>query len=459
MQITRNLIFNFLCLMISGFSSNAQSVLQSNNKYGLSDKYGSEVLKPEFDLVENAYFVLNTGNTIEKISASIPLFYVKQGGRYAYCYKVSFDSLRWFKEEYWIKSDFEFDSLCLLVIGTSRYDINYGYSIIKYKQGSKWGLLYVQTAATSGGGIFPSSDFQVQGLGKLYQKPAKYDDIYDEQDDYLFPTVLNDRYGLWDPIRNEEYDPEFDTIPVMLLGHPDHIRYVRKNKKWGVVRLTGSDNSKINITPCKCNEIREVWNGIYACTGYGDSITFFDTLRHEEYVPILNGNPLVFDSNLVTMRINPYGWGLQPSHPVSVEIIHKDTPASDYFHTYYNEIYFIDIKQHSVIAYNDTSTRYMLLQSFKNGLILKTTLKKKDARTVYQFYSIENGEFRFSFQLDSNYHWNAQSYFPKGCRKEDEWIYLEFYYYDKNDKRVTLGYYDHLHQKFSRRKPRYNSKL
>lgn len=458
MQLHRAFRLQLLIITACGQFAVAQTILKVEGKFGLADKHGGNVLKPEFDALEQAYFIVHYGDQIEKKNAGLPLYYVKRGDKYGYCYNVSFDSLTWHTDDYWVTSEFEFDSLYLLVVGTSRYHVGYGYSVLKYKQGGKWGILYVQTAASSGDGIFPSSGFYVDGLGKLYRKPAKYDEVCREQADYLFPTILNDTYGLVDPIRNEEYPAEFDTVPIMLDGNPSHLRYVRKNKRWGIVRLNSINDSIINITPCKCNEISQVSDGIYGCTGYGDTITFFDTLTHEEYVPKISGKPFIFDSSSVTFIVNSYGWGEQPTHPISIEVTRKDRPASDQFHLYYNEIYYINLKQHRVVTYNDTGSRYTLFQSLKNGLILKTPLKNKSPQTIYQFYTAESGEFRFSFLLDSNYQWSIKYYYPNNCRKEDEWIFYEFYYYNGKGERITLGYYDHLQQKFTRRKPKYKPK-
>lgn len=118
-------------------------------------------------------------------------------------------------------------------MGTLEYELGKGYTIIRYKQNGKWGLLYIQCATGSGGGIFPSAGFHVAGLGKLHRTVPKHDKLLNQirgsswvgsYDGFI--TVSNGKFGLLNPVTGEEHLPQFDTIPKA--GWPERTFEVRK---------------------------------------------------------------------------------------------------------------------------------------------------------------------------------------------------------------------------------------
>ncbi|MCK6639554.1 MAG: hypothetical protein L6Q81_05665 [Bacteroidia bacterium] len=430
----------------------AQTILKQDGKYGVSDENGVIVLKPVYDsIIADEY--------------TPTFFIIRNGGKYTYFYKHGFDSTTWIQKEdrHWILGEFEFDSMELQVIGASYYDLSFGYSVYKYSKASKWGLFYLQTYTVSGDGIFPSAGFYAYEYGKLELRDARYDAILRSEPDDFFTTYLNGRYGLWNVVTGEEYASEFDTIPVFRGGNGANgwyglrERYVRKNGKWGVVRMIKKTKSLEYVVPCKCNKVSKIWDDLYGCTGYGDTITFFDNVSHTEYTPTLNGKPFVYTNDSINLHIDASLVDLQSPQSAVISVTYKNNspPKSKIG---YNELYYVNIRQKKITAYNEPGKYYSICTAQQNGLLIKTDLRPSGSQRLYEFYNMETGEFRFSFSIDSSYRYRIDNYTPKNCAKEDEYRFVELTKFPyRGDKRIVkgIGYYDFREEKFTRRKPKY----
>lgn len=445
------LVLLVFLLMTCSHCISAQTILKQDGKYGLTDEGGEVILKPIYDSVIG--------------SEDMPTFFIiRNNGKYAYTYKIEFDSLKWLdqKDRHWMVSEFKFDSLLLYSIGSSYYATGYAYSIIKYKKSGLWGLIYIQTSVSNGGGIFPSASFHAHAFGRQGISDARYEAIFGSEVDDFFTTYLNGKYGLWNVVTGEEYISEFDTIPVFKGGRGTggwfglRERYVRKNGAWGVIRMDGKTKTLGYVVPCQCNKVSKIWSEVYGCTGYGDTITFFDNTSHTEYTPTINGKPFVFSNDSVEVRIEPYNLYNQPMPPVAILVINRNSPplesAGDY-----NEVYAINIPQKKITTFSESGKCYSFYIAVENGLIAKTELHPTGSKQLYEFYNMETGEFRFSFSLDTAFSYRLEDYDPKNCSKADEYRFVDFYYYDRNGRKKIIGYYDYREEKFTRRKPRYKS--
>lgn len=440
---------SLFCVIHSPVSS--QTIINQDGKFGVSDENGVVILKPLYDSI------IGDDNA--------PTFFiVRNGGKYTYFYKHGFDSITWMKKEdrYWVLGDFEFDSLKPQVIGASYYNRSFGYSIFKYSKAGKWGMIYLQTYTVSGDGMFPSAGFYAYEYGKLGIREARYDAILRSEPDDFFTTYLNGKYGLWNVVTGEEYISEFDTIPVFKGGdgakgwYGLRERHVRKNGKWGVVRMDEETKTLNYIVPCRCGKVSKVAPNTYACTGSRDTITLFNTITHTEYTPLVDGKPLIFSGD--SMRISIYEYNIGEENPkgpkpLILSVTNNNNPPSDKSGGY-NEFYWIDPVKQKVTAYNDSGFYYNLYLG-TTRLISQVKLHSSTPELDYNFYDLETKQFLFKFSLDSSYTLTYGFYHPNKCSTQDDSI-AEFYYYDKKDRKKVVGYYNSTNKRFTRRKPKCN---
>lgn len=443
-----------ISLILSGFVPTtvySQTILKQDGKFGVGDENGAVVLKPIYDSIIGDEYA--------------PTFFiVSNGGKFTYFYKQGFDSTTLFKREGrpWVMGDFEFDSLKVRIIGASGYD-RYVYTFIEFYKNNKWGILYLQTYTSSGGGIFPSAGFQAYSFGTIRRREARYDAILDFQTDDFFTTYLNGKYGLWNVVTGEEYISEFDTIPVFKGGngakgwHGLRERYVRKNGKWGVVRMDEETKTLNYVVPCRCREVSRVdlRRMYYACTGSGDTITLFNTLNSTEYTPLVNGKPLIFSKD--SMRISFIEYNIGEENPIGpkplvLEVENKNNLPPNKSGGC-NQLYWIDPVNKKVTAYNDSDSYYNYYLG-TTRLVGQVKLRSSTAEIEYNFYDLETKQFLFKFALDSSSLLLCLFYHPPKHHQKDEYDMLELFYYDKKDRKKIIGYYNSNNKRFTRRKPK-----
>ncbi|MCK6639556.1 MAG: hypothetical protein L6Q81_05675 [Bacteroidia bacterium] len=430
----------------------AQTVIKQDGKFGLADENGSIILKPNYDTV------------IAK--ATMPTFFIlKNEGKFAYTYKVQTDSTTWLneKEQYWTVSEFEFDSLYIRALAIQVHeDVSRTlYTHLQYKKNGLWGMIIIQSHLLSGSGIFVSAGSYATGLGRSYRREARYDAILGFEMDGFYVSRREGKYGLMNPGTNEDYTPEFDTIPVFKgwISYGSDVgrreRYVRKNGKWGVIQMNAKTKTLQYSVPCSCNEVKKVGVNTYACSGFGDTITLFDTLAHTSFIPLVNGSPIIVSKHSTRVLINEYDLSEKDSSDTKpfVLLVNNSKYPSPEKAAGHNEIYLIDLVTQKVTAYNDSGTYYNLYLG-TTYLISQANLHPSSSNAQYKFYDLGTKEFLFDLVLDSNYLLRYSFYHPPRCYPEERYDMVELFYYDKKDRKKILGYYNSNTKRFTRRKPK-----
>lgn len=458
-----------------------QIIIKQDGKFGLADKAGNTIHKPIYDSI----YVMSKFTEIN-------LFYIKQNNKYAYCYYQEFDSTTWFKESQkkWITSPFEFDSLYGFWIGSVHYQGGFGYTTIGYKKNNLWGMLIFETHTGSGDGIFPSAGFFVDGLGKVKQRNNKYDQITRSEKDDFYTTRLTGKYGFWEPITNEVYEPEFDSIPFTTetqLGSnyaPRH-RFIKKNGKWGYIYLNPETKKIQYKVPCMRNGLGGGGDSrIYYCMGQDDTLQFYNAITQERYVPLIDGKPLktlfywkpldnrkfslqeyigsyeaILGSDSMFYGIRGLGknsdlfaikrkTGKEEKFPIIDSYTHNKTTIS---------IYFVDIKNKiNLFAFTDTMFYYDIISPLEPysqyaPLLIKAQYNKDKNIYIREFYDALTGEFKFRLQSTEKYLSYDQ------IKKETKngittWYQFTSYSSAKSDEREIRGYYNLTTKKFSKRR-------
>jgi hypothetical protein len=432
----RKSYYLILFSLFAGLSNNyAQTILNQDGKYGLADKDGKVVLKPIYDMVSGNEYLTT-------------FFIVKQGGKYAYAYKVELDSLTNLNKEdcYWNISGFEFDSLHISMIGTSSYKLELAYTEIKYKKNGLWGMIYLQSIVDSDVGAFVAVN--VAGLGKLRMREAKYDEILDENKYCFWTTRLKNKYGLLNAVKNVECTPQFDASPV--LGKEEHLYNVKLKDKCGLIKFNDSTKAVEYIVPCRYEKIKDITNDTYVPIGRNDTMTIYSTIYKTPFTPLINGKPIVNNNDSQQVRLHMY---LRRDNPYYYITVTKTNDKPSYSGDY-NAIYLVDISQGKIIAsYDEVGKYYRVLPSSKNGLISKVSSRPDESKSLYEFYNIETGELKFSLKLDAD-GYSAERYKDPYYSDEQQKDFLwEVFEPLSGNTHKVLGYYDFTNEKFTHLKP------
>lgn len=428
------------CLCVGGNIATAQTITKHGSKFGLNDENGKVILEAKYDTVIGY--------------RDAPTFFVAEvSNKFLYTYYFNWDSLNPLPENqrHWYISELEYDSVCFLRGTLQSDESQMQYSGIGYRMSGLWGIIYAQSY-TASGNDFWASDY-ICCLGKQYKLPAKYERILDRELDYFYTTYLDGKYGLWNPLTGEEYSPEFDTIPIYFgknyfgSEYGDRLRYVRKNGKWGVIRMDKNLRKIKYIAPCQYNRLEQVNKHIHASVGYGDTLMFFFTNSDSNYMPTNNGVPILFrrDSAKVVIYLNGDRNDSKRDITVKFGVLTGNTNE-------YSEIYYIDTLNKSTTSYCDTAYLYSTTSSDNNGLVYRRKKHPDEIKLKYEFFNINTAEFRFSFFLDSAYRLKHE--FVKQKSTNASYRVERFYYRDTDNKERTIGYYSHTTQKFTRKKPK-----
>lgn len=418
----------------------AQTIVKQNGKWGLMNKNGEAIARPEYDSI--------TGNTYAP-----NFFIVRSNGKYTYLFFRDRENGTWLPEnkQQWIWGSFEFDTLYLRLIEGPDYSVSKeSYACLIYRQQGKLGFLILETQTVSGEGIFTEIGFHISGMGLITKRELLFDQVPAVNPDHFFITRNGNVYGLYDPVANEEYSPQFDTLPVFK-GTRKY--YVRKNQKWGAVYLDKKMKTFHYNMPCHCNEVSEVWPGLFACSGAGDTISFRDSTSRTNYTPLLNGLPLLFNSDSFSIHADQYGFGPSQEQTRPVTILVYSLFAGDK-NTAPVQVYFINTKNKTATAFNNKNAKYSVLQSSENGLVEMAEKTGVNSQTKYSYYNIETGEFRFSYTIESTVSRSFTDYSPANCKESEERRFIRFYTYSSSAKNKTIGYYDFRKEIYSRKKPR-----
>lgn len=267
-----------LCIFSStaSFSQNAD-ITEENGKYGLFDKNHGVIIDPVCEKI------------ISKSEWGKQIFILKKGSKYAYSYFRNLDSLGKFGylTPHWEISAFVFDELVPIS----------SMAALRYKKNEKYGLIFVRTHFYCDNSIFRICS--IDGLGEVNSSEAIYDEPFWFNDDKILHVKKNNQYQLFQPIEvegmgwiNYTFNDWFDTIPLKIESgvreYEPLFRIVKKDSKWGVVKINHVIKELEYIVPCACDTVLYSWfenpnsskrNYVFLCekTAQQKAVIYYDS--------------------------------------------------------------------------------------------------------------------------------------------------------------------------------------
>lgn len=454
------------------------TIITKNGKFGIVDFYGNIIVDIVCDTIYS--YPSNFKEYIEVEPAINPFFIMKQNNKYAYAYySTDGEYLRFFKDTdlwHWEVSDFIYDSLSTdgfmkPYFDFEAYDANQGCFInplfwptfsIKYLKDRKWGIMYSMWGDAKDSKTKEKLYWLPIGFSKLSIIEAKYDsignrpkDFANRSNDQIYITKKNKKYGLLfisPPHKTIVVDEIFDSIiPKVYGGVYALYRNVKKDNKWGVIRLNHLDGRWDYIVPCKYNTPPESLSDkivaytdsstvLYDYDGSGKSIEL-NIIKDKDYKSFRNfftfKNFYLFlftskfeypdCTNSGTGEItNKQAYNIILIDTTKNQIINKFLSTRDVFYKHYYAKEYIK-------PYNANKQILSMLISKK--------VKSEDSFTEY-FIDVESGEVKFSVNLSNNGKDDCLWYFEWGY--SDQYLPIINYKKRKNGKRKKkyIGYYD-----------------
>lgn len=482
-----------LTLMLIPTIAFAQTITRKGDKYGLTDIDGTVVLEPVYDLIKGSPFMKE-------------VFIAKKDNKYAYMVRensftrhIRMDN--WIQsEDYidsvrWKKSAFEFDEIYVLdkiknysqpenekyvYMGRNCTEYRKEYYVLGYSKNQRHGFITIDNLMRRiWDTVEPNSNVQNDSIKFSLENTtvheAKYDGIAGNETktgyavvEQKIITLEKDKLGIVDFAYDLEVTPQYDTIPVFdgsrVYYDKDHQyafgrKYykVEKNGLWGLFYY--EKNKVTQVIDCQCNELKSVSGDAgekYFCTDTRNQVVLFDVGRDAQLndkrfmFPVeWNGAPIKSDiSSGFSIKVVKFG-----AQEKSFALIERDSLKHDYWRDH-NELYLVDIANKKVIAYNQPGAHYHVFEARKNSVMVKVTAAGD--KTNYEFYNIETGELKHSFQLKNNVSEREELYsdpYSSNDERDDNYIYGEIKYREKGGSEKTLGYYNFNTQTFSKAKP------
>lgn len=473
------------------------NIISQNGKYGISDlRSGKIIVEPICDsIISNDEFKM--------------FFILRMGDKFAYTYYYNIDSAGFFFDfkktsGHWEIGEFVFEDLIIFPAWLeyySYYKPNYGsgsfpYLVCAYKKNNKYGLIYIKGRTTVEQFAF-GAHVNFSGLGPLKMTEERYDSIVSYSEDGVYTAISEGKYILFqilypkyndskkDPINWAyiEYEGEtFDSIPLCLrksmyysereYGSVEYLRYVKKNDRWGLIKINPETKSILNLIPCinkTFKEIRSTYrNEVFYCLvkGEKDTIILADTKSNINYkFPCVLKEgweatiyPVEFDTIPDKTTIT------QQNRYLIIALREINTEK-----TYkYKEIYIIDKNKNIKATYNDINAVYEYHSSPFGVLISKIIDAEREK--IFKFLDLETGENIFSLRLSKNIVMGTyqigtdypnrkaliekdgtySSYYGEHCKLQ---MYLVIVAIEDDKKDKIIGYYDFLTKKFYKKKP------
>lgn len=421
------------------FSQNAE-IIKENGKYGLFDKNHGVVLAPDCDSI-----MTNLGSW----RWNGMFFILQKDNKFAYAYFRNLDSLGelGYSTPHWVISEYLYDELKV-----------FPYTItIRYKIGDKYGLLYFNAHLDCAYGIWTICI--VDGLGELYQTEAIYDKpfTFNKHDKLLH--VYSDEaggYQLLDYVefadghmkwKNYTHDQVFDSIVI----YPDsetfaerNYRTVKKNGKWGLIKIDKDSNSIEYIIPCINESNEDIWNRkfevFYTKKAVNDTLHIVDTdknLQLKLNIPTDGGLGVFID--ILEFYAKPESYKTLYKRRYLMLGFNYDVG----YKFFYNKIIIIDHNGNIKSTYNEPNAEYFLHRNPWGFLICQKTTDGK--QWIHDFFNLETGEQVFTIKTKEDLIIGScyLSEIPK--------IPLYTIVSDKQDKMV--GYYDFFTRKYYKKPP------
>lgn len=294
------------------------------------------------------------------------------------------------------------------------------------------------------------------GLGKLLITEAKYDTILDHSADGIYHIKLNEKYGLSRPFINKKrelidttYNDWFDTIPLLISTGIDEykpfFRTVKKNGKWGVIKINPEIKLIEYIIPCINESPKEIkytypFEVFYTKKAVNDTILINDTKNNIQLrlnIPT-QGDLEVYIAVLIFYSNNNTQEKENKKRYLMLGLNHSSGP------TYiYKVITIIDTNGNIIATYNDSKAEYILHKNQWGALISKKIANGK--QWTHEFFDVETGEKMFTIKTESNS-------IISSCELDIPKIPLVAIENGKKDKMV--GYYDFLTKKYYKENPK-----
>ncbi len=460
----------------------APRIIKVNDKFGIVDENNKTVVSPENDTIiasfKNYLYVRS-----QKIN---PVFFIKKNDKFAYAYQVDLDTnieVVDFPEEKirWYTSEFVFDDIELISFGLETFNYIYKnnsslertFVVLKYLLKGKWGLIYIPGSKAA-----DYSGFEVLGypgnLGISRLTEPKYDTIGKLYQDGLYDVKINGKWALWQVVavpsngglRDGKYItqkwvnylyPEYFDSPPKTVGDSrsyggkyfkPYYRFVKKEGKWGVIKINPDTTEMKYIVPCQCDTVaysryREEFNNsdiIFTCV----------QLKQNKISVYYNNQQLDID-----LKVKPAVFlcaslniiDTIPNEKMEAHLTYERIRLLDYDKIAKKEIdmgyCLVDLSRHSSTFFiNDSVTNYELHFGYHDILIekqIKTTLG-----TQYEYSDFEKGVKKIVIKPKANTNYRVSS------RSIDDYPSIMEYKLGKDSK--FKYYYDLKEKKFRKDK-------
>lgn len=438
---------------------NSPTITQKNGKYGLIDENGNVLVENECDTIYS-----NSGdykNAQDIFGIIRPFFILKKSSKYAYAYNSSKDYIiheplpdnQW----QWVVSDFSYDDL-----QQYRFEDKFYIFAVKYRIKNKWGILYSYYTRVRDSKLYFGLSYLPSGFAKLQATEAVYDSIGKRYEDGILDVVKNGKYSLLylsPPNAHIEYGGDFDTVPLLIYtGINDYVhfsRMVKKNGKWGIVKLNTEKGEAEYVVPCNCDT---VWDGRFRDpkSNIKSDIVFLCEKRAQQKAVLYDVKDTLTISIINKLPINHFGGGaLIDTIPDEKEGTYKKYALID-FGTYQKSkgllnlgFCLVEVQSGKTSFYiDDDSTTYEIFFGYHGIMIEKQV--KIETGIIYEYIDFETGQQKLALKSQKNisyrvfgvvYHESQDDYLLikmiKEKKGEKEYTYK--YYYDFRTKKFYKG--------------------
>jgi hypothetical protein len=353
-----------------------------------------------------------------------------------------------------------------------------GYFVLKYQLNGKWGLIHIPGRNTVLADDFLESIGRPSVLGRMRITEAKYDKIVEDHfvDDGLFNVLQDGKWGLLEIISthpddllkkdnqvvkiwsDQLYKGNWDTIPLLVYKSYKEpipfIRQVRKDGKYGIVKLNQQKNEIEYLIDCDCDyKIKNVSNQLLICekTEQG-KVVIFDIAKNKKFEMSIPNKPL-FDYKVISIDTIPDN--KQETHKTFLMLGFGSFYLDKRYYNKGSELYFIDLGTQKLKAiYKDTTAIYNFFDGVHGVLIMKKINTQKGV--VCEFIDLETSNTVFSLPPEKKeYTYNITNRYNQyySC----DYLNISARYYKLKDKDGStkygnVGCYDYRTKKYKKGK-------
>jgi hypothetical protein len=452
MNIT--LLISICCLLSLSTFSQFGEIKNIDGKYGIFDHSHGMVVSTSYDKI------------ISKKDWNGRFFILQKDNKYAYAYFRNLDSLGNFGYLYpkWIVSDFIYDTL----LPTDRT------LLFNYKKNGKYGLIRFPTIFDCNDGIFTICI--LEGIGEIYETQAIFDDLIEYSDDFVLEVKLNGKYGFLELLNHKDewinymYNELFDSKTLRIISfdysgpqskYIELFRTVRKNNKWGIVKIDTSMKELDYVVPCICDSIergcydnpdKENPRGdgeVYLCSQLDNQKSILYWEKDSLTINFINQPPINYFKSIYEIDTIPDEF-TRESHKryAYFELGKFDKQSKIMRNTGYC---IVDLQNRKPTFYiDDEFTKYKIIFGY-HGIIIEKQIIEKNS-IIYQYFDFETKAIKLNLKSSNenliyrvnNYDFRTyytKDYFKIELVKEKKGNnkYKDIYYYDFRLKKFIRG--------------------